>query len=412
MRCTARISNVLNHGYMFFFALRFSEAFWVIYLRSRGLSFAAIGLLETVYHIASFLAEIPTGIIADRIGRRYSLMIGRATCIVTAVLMLSVRNLPLLALTFAMWSLGGAFHSGAYEALVYDGLVEQGRSGSFTRVWGRLNGTYLAGASLAAVSGGVIAQATALRMLYYLSMGVDIIALAVLLFMREPAFHGHSAEGALGHLAESVRILRGSPRLAALLLFSGSLGACVATARMYGQSQMQLAGVPLSVIGFEATLANLAAIGPALVAHKIQDRLGTGLSLRLGVLAAGIPIALVGMVGIPHRWTGRVLLIIFLLLAGAAEECLYPIISDRMNAMIPSAQRATVLSANGMMYSICMIGVFPLFGVIGDRFGLWWGYLGLGTLVTAAGVMALGFWKAGRRLKKGAGAGTIPGETR
>lgn len=392
MKRPARLASVLNHGYMFLFALRFSEAFWVIYLRSRGFSFAAIGLLETIYHIANFTAEIPTGIIADRLGRRNSLMIGRITCLCTALLMLSANSLPLLALTFALWSLGGAFHSGAYEALVYDNLVEQGRAGSFTQMWGRLNGTYLAGASLAAVTGGIVAQATALKMLYYLSMGVDLLALVVLLFMREPVIHGHRTESMLSHVAESIRVLRENPRLTGILLFSGALGACVATARMFGQSHMQQAGVPLSVIGAAGTIANLIAIGPTLVAHKVQARLGGGLSLRLGILGAGVPIVIVGLLGAPHRWTGRALLVVFLLMAGAAYECIYPIISDRLNAMIPSAQRATVLSADGMIYSVCMMGVFPLFGVIGDKVGLRWGYLGLGALITVSGITALILW--------------------
>lgn len=139
-----RVFRGLQHIYMFLFALRFQEAFWVIYLRSRGFSFAAIGMMETVYHVAGFFAEIPTGIIADRISRKHSLLFGRAAAIAASLLVLYSRNLPLLIVAFAVWSLGGAFHSGAYEALVYDGLLEKSEGSTFTRVWGRLNGTFLA----------------------------------------------------------------------------------------------------------------------------------------------------------------------------------------------------------------------------------------------------------------------------
>ncbi len=55
---------------MALFSLRFTEVFWVVFLRSKGLSYAAIGLLETVFHISSLACEMPTGLIADRWGRR------------------------------------------------------------------------------------------------------------------------------------------------------------------------------------------------------------------------------------------------------------------------------------------------------------------------------------------------------
>lgn len=406
---STRLAKKLNHIYMFLFALRFSEAFWVIYLRTRGFSFAAIGLFEAVYHVAGFFAEIPTGIIADRIGRRNCLLIGRITCIITAALMLSSQSIPLLALTFALWSLGGAFHSGAYEALVYDGMVAEGRQDSFTREWGRLNGTYLAGASLAALAGGLVAGATALSALYYMSIGADCLAIIGLLLVREPAAHGRRAENTLAHVAESIRILKENPKLAGMLLFSGSLSACLSTARMYGQGHMRLSGVPLQAIGGASTAADLLAIAPSRASHRIQNRLGSGRSLRLGVLVAGFSLVVVGSLGQPGSWAGRVFLLVFLVLAGLANECIYPIISDRLNAMIPSAQRATVLSADGMIYSTCMIGIFPLFGWIGDRAGLRWSYLGLGVLVTLGGLWAAVY--AARKAGPGVPGGGTPDAT-
>ena len=63
----------------------FSQAVWVLYLAARGYSPFAIGLFETCFHIAKFVAEIPTGIFADLVGRRASLIV---SCAVGAVAML------------------------------------------------------------------------------------------------------------------------------------------------------------------------------------------------------------------------------------------------------------------------------------------------------------------------------------
>src|SRR5579859_3317186 len=78
-------------------SLLFTSAVWVIYLASRGYSPLAIGLFETVFHIAKFVAEVPTGIFADLMGRRKSLVI---CCIIGAIenLLFLVPSPPVMVL--------------------------------------------------------------------------------------------------------------------------------------------------------------------------------------------------------------------------------------------------------------------------------------------------------------------------
>ncbi|MGE5551417.1 MAG: MFS transporter [Bacteroidota bacterium] len=110
----------LDRVYMFLFSLRFSEAFWVIYLRSKGMSFAVIGLLETVFHLVSLAGEVPTGWIADRFGRKASLIAGRVLSILAALLALQASNAAGLAVAFSFSALSYTCHSGAFDALVYE----------------------------------------------------------------------------------------------------------------------------------------------------------------------------------------------------------------------------------------------------------------------------------------------------
>jgi len=59
-----------------------------------------------------------------------------------------------------------------------------------------------------------------------------------------------------------------------------------------------------------------------------------------------------------------------LMCAGFANAALYPIQSDSLNALIPSEQRATLISVDSMCFSIAMIVLFPLAGAFADRWGL------------------------------------------
>src|SRR3954469_18556075 len=81
--------------------LAFTSATWVIYLAAHGYSPLAIGLFETLFHVAKFVAEIPTGVFADLLGRRKSLIVYCLICIVETLLLL-VPTQPLLILSFTL----------------------------------------------------------------------------------------------------------------------------------------------------------------------------------------------------------------------------------------------------------------------------------------------------------------------
>ena len=96
----------------------FTSAIWVIYLASRGYSPLAIGLFEMLFHVAKLVAEVPTGIFADLVGRRRSLII---FCILGGVenLLFLVPTVPLLILSFSLSGVSYAFLGGASEAMLW-----------------------------------------------------------------------------------------------------------------------------------------------------------------------------------------------------------------------------------------------------------------------------------------------------
>jgi MFS family permease len=98
-------------------SLLFTSAVWVIYLASRGYSPLAIGLFETIFHIAKFVAEVPTGIFADLMGRRKSLVI---CCIIGAIenLLFLAPAPPVMVLSFSLAGISWAFRGGAQEAIL------------------------------------------------------------------------------------------------------------------------------------------------------------------------------------------------------------------------------------------------------------------------------------------------------
>lgn len=395
---------------MLLFSLRFTEVYWVVYLREKGLSYAAIGLLETVFHVASFSFEIPTGIIADRLGRKVSLAVGRALAALSAAMILYSRDWPLIAASFAVNAISYTCHSGAFDALVYDSLPEAERP-AFTRLIGRLNSTYLAGTAIAGGIAALVARFS-LDWLYRAVIVVDILAAFVALALpeakpvetvrRKPeeadADDPDKEECSRSDLRTLIASLR-QPELRNLLLLWGISGALGTTVIFYGQSLLKEALVPISLVGLVGTAGNLLAIIPASSAHLVQRRFGQILPLVVGSFAVPVLVAGIGSVPGSAGALSRIILAALCLCLPVLQETLYPLFSDAVNCRTGSLNRAAVLSAGGMMFSIAMMITFPLVGYLGDRLGLRWGVIA-GASITALLIAPVAFSLPSRVVKK------------
>src|SRR5204862_5993064 len=114
--------------------------------------------------------EIPTGVIADTRGRRFSYLLGAITLLLSTLLYLVMWQVhaPLVgwAISSILLGLGFTFFSGATEAWLVDALAATGFSGQLEHVFGRAQSIGGVAMLVGSVSGGVIAQATNLGVRY------------------------------------------------------------------------------------------------------------------------------------------------------------------------------------------------------------------------------------------------------
>lgn len=86
---------------------------------------------------------------------------------------------------------------------------------------------------------------------------------------------------------------------------------------------------------------------------------------------------------------GRALVVAALIGVSVLNEGLDPLFSSSVNRLVPSQRRATVLSSGSMLFSLVMIVIFPVIGLLGDRLGLRWGFMAVGALGTAMAAVLL-----------------------
>ncbi|NTW40147.1 MAG: MFS transporter [Cellulomonadaceae bacterium] len=348
-----------------------------LFLLDAGLSNTEAFAANAFFTAGMVLFEIPTGVVADGWGRRTSYLAGTlvlAASTLAYVALWQVRG-PFWAwaLVSVLIGLGFTFFSGAVEAWLVDALRFAGYTGSLEHVFGR--GQVVSGVGMLAgsVGGGYLAQVTSLGVPFVVRAGLLVVMFVVAaVFMRDLGFAPDRTVPA----REAVRVivttsvehgLRNPP--VRWLMLSGAFTAGVGIYAFYALQPFLLAlyGDP-SAYG----IAGLAAAGYAgaqvlggLVAPRVRGLFARRTSvLLLGTALGASLLAVLGVV------TGFVPAVVLLVVWCGAQATVAPVRQAYLNDLVPSAQRATVLSFDSLVASSGGVVLQPALGRAADV----WGY--------------------------------------
>lgn len=344
-----------------------------LFLLDAGLSNLEAFSANAFFTAGMLIFEIPTGVVADTVGRRASYLLGTVTLAVTTVMywLLWVWQSPFWAwaVVSVLLGLGFTFFSGAVDAWLVDALKATGYAGSLEAVFGRAQ--IVGGIAMLAgsVLGGVVAQLTNLGVPFLIRGGILLLMLVVAaLLMHDLGFTPDRSENPLRAtrtvLRASLRYGLGDPPVRWLMLtspFTAGVGIYVFYAlqpyllELWGDDQAY------SVAGLAAALVSGAAIvGGALApwARKLFHR-RTSMILLAAVTSALVLIAL----GLVRDFWIAVALVALWGIASAIDD---PVHRAYLNDMIPSKQRATVLSFDSLMGSSGGVVFQPVLGRVAD----------------------------------------------
>ena len=109
----------LIRKYKLFFALLntgFVGNLLVIYYLSKGFNYAQIGTATAIMTAGYVLLEVPTGVVADKISRKLSVLLGLIIHSLSLLVLIFLNSFPLLILYAILNALGGTFASGSLQA--------------------------------------------------------------------------------------------------------------------------------------------------------------------------------------------------------------------------------------------------------------------------------------------------------
>jgi MFS family permease len=362
-----------------------------LFLLDAGLNATAAFAANALFTAGMVVFEVPTGVVADTWGRRTSYLLGSLTLAVSTILYWLAWQMQApfwaWAVTSVLLGLGFTFFSGATEAWLVDALKFTGFKGNLESVFAK--GQIVAGAAMlsGSVLGGLVAQWTNLGVPYILR-GLALVVTFVIAFvyMRDWGFvpkPGKHPVREMSHvLRSSVHFGLGNPPVRWMMLaapFSFGVGIYAFYAmqpyllELYGDEQAySIAGLAAAIIAGAQIIGGMAAPRVRLLFQRRTTAILTGLLIEGGLLALlGVTTAF---------WVAVVLLVLWGLIAAAA----LPIRMAYMNGLIPSEQRATVLSFDNLLGSSGGVVIQPALGKVADVWSYSTSYL------VAAGVHLVG----------------------
>jgi len=366
---------------------------WVVFLQRKGLGLTQIGVLEGFAWVLTAALEVPTGAIADRFGRKASIAMGSFFYSLAMLLILAEALSPGFLLGYALWNSSLAFISGADSALLYDSLKADGRASEAAKQSGRYAAIQQASQGIASVLGAALATVD-ITLCFTICGLTGLAATALVLTINEPPRLEDDAESPLGYwenLRTSVHIAARRPVVRALLLLNATilvvpLVVCYVLLQPYALG----VGLPLASLGIVVVAVQMTTVAASWLAHRVAGRIELPTIVAVGVAV------LLGATGVLGAFPS--IPSIALMLAVALVPALVgPLMSARLNDLIPSGQRATILSLGALLFELGLAVAMPLLLTFADRLGAP-GAIGLSAALCAVTVIPLLFvWRAAER---------------
>lgn len=370
----------LGYGYtaLAYFGI---TSLWVIFLQQRGLSLVQIGLCESVFHLTSLLSEVPSGMLADRFGYKIVLMGGRVAAIVHAIIMLMATNFWWFALGFVLQAWAYNLQSGTIEALLYDSLAENHATERFPVVTKNMNMIIEIATPVGVLlAGGLIhGHLNVTYLLYALSAG---LAIGCILQLHEPfrdqTTPATDAQSLIAISRSAAKWLRQFSALRHLMVFHAAFSALGTTYYYYFQSVMTAKGFSGLLISGILVITAILNVGGVQLTPWLQRKWPQTQLLR------GLAIVLAGAL-ISALWANTLGLVGGYLLINLLSAVIEPLLSNYYNQLIPSAQRATLLSISSMIFSLMMVVLFPVMGWLVEQSSFAVAFGGAGVVVLICG---------------------------
>lgn len=335
------------------------NAIIVLFYIHRGVTVEEVFYLTLVWSLATLAFEIPSGYLADRIGRKQTMMLGAVLLLGAWVSQWFAHGFFQFAGVVALMSASFSMFSGTEEAFLYDSLKEIGKEREMTKWNGRLVAARNFAKMFLPAVGAIIAKdllESQFRILIAADIVLAVTAFIILAFLTEPKHVKSVEKFEIGVFRQAMRTIRQQPFLLKaamnkLLIFIGA----IIVFRTYQPlfSEMNIAVIWLSVFYF---LLHVVSFLFRWYSHRLEDWFGTVRSLTFTAWATIASLIIAIFVNVP--W----LVFVGVLASMIFSAMRTPLFAHFMNKRIESRSRATTISSLNVIKGILDVPILLLTG--------------------------------------------------
>lgn len=335
----------------------------VLFYQENELSMQDVFTLKAIYSIAVILLEIPSGYLADLLGRKHTLVIGSIFGCLGFIIYSFTDSFSGFLFAEIILGIGQSFISGSDSALLYDSLKQSGNENKFMKLEGRIISIGNFAEAIAGILGGLLASIS-LRTPFVFQIFIAAAAIPASLMLIEPSRLKTLKKASFKHIFSIVentliknKVLRWN------IIFSSTIGCTSLSLAWFIQPYFKQFDLNLTTIGALWTALNLTVGFVALFAYKIESFFGKTKTSIMILFGMCLNIFFIGV--IDYSWA-----IVFLFVFYATRGIATPILKEYINRITDSEVRATVLSLRNFIIRIIFTIIGPFLGWYNDMYSM------------------------------------------
>ena len=361
----------------FFDSLVFTIPIIIIYLQGK-VTIPQVSFLFAFRYFIQLITELPTGALADILGKKSTIIIGYLISVLYFFLLFFSQNFYHFLFAYFLGGIGDSLLSGSTDALVYDSLKQDKNEKNYSKVLVNQNIFFQIGLIIGTISGGFLY--TIATWLPFIICGLfQFVNMLLSFFYFDPYID--SVKFTLRNYVNQIRLgvkeLFKNPHSSLVSWYYIAVGGITWTCAMFFNSYMLVdlgfSNQMRGVIEGGLRLINILIINSIIKNEKIFTKKNSFLFFPIMMLVAFLPGRwLYGVIGIPF--------VAFSMISATAR---FIFLSKYTNEEYDSRYRATALSALSMFIGVIYVTIITLSGPIIANFG------GMRTMYTLLGILTL-----------------------
>jgi MFS family permease len=376
------------------YAFKFLDGFVLIYplytvmFVEHGLTPSQVAATLTAWAIAAFTLQIPSGVIADRVQRRWLLAAAQVIRAVGFLLWIVEPGFLTFLIGMMLWGAKSALTNGVFEALVYDELHAEGRAVDYARLNGRAQGWgFLAIMATSLSAAAMVGLGYVPMMFGSVAAALACAVIALTLPAARPTLRVARPD-ALKHLARGFADVLAQPLILGLIGFSALNQAFGMGLDAFWPIFGDAAGLATALIAlFVAAISAAQAVGSAL-AHRIRET---------PMWASYALFALWGALLLAAAFSLRPWTVALIVLSCGIIKIIDVNVDARLHQAIPTERRATIASVKSFSGQVVMTAMLPAFGAVAQATTYAQAFMATGVAILALGLACLAASAAARR---------------